>query len=310
MVRRLMNPSITIFIFIIVFVPAISTNAGPGCKYLTGESGYFPDQTIISGGMERNYILYVPPKYKNNRPTPLVFNFHGLGSDAESQLNYTQMFDLADKFKFILVAPNGVGNSWNGGLCCDPAMTLGIDDVGFVSDLIDKISEDYCINQDRIFATGISNGGFLSYRLGCELSDRIAAIAPVASANYTNLSLSCEPTRPVPVLAFNGTADVLVPYINGQLSIEAWAYNNGCSDETTVVYQKGDVTCRAYQDCEEDASVVFCTIEGGGHNWPGAIDLYALDPVAFWWAGYTTQDIDASRKIWKFFAEYSFPDED
>ena len=92
--------------------------------------------------------------------------------------------------------------------------------------------------------------------------------------------------------------------------MEAWALNNGCSNETTVVYQKGDATCRAYEDCEEDASVVFCTIDGGGHNWPGAIDLYALDPITYYWAGYTTQDVDASLKIWKFFAEHSFPDED
>ena len=239
MVKKIVNLPITIVIFVILFVPVISVHAGPECKYLTGEPGYFPDETIISGDIERTYILYVPPKYKNNRPTPLVFNFHGLGGDAESHLYYTQMFDLADKFKFILVAPNGVGNSWNAGLCCAPANLLGIDDVGFVSDLIDKISDDYCINPDRIFATGISNGGFISNRLACELSDRIAAIAPVASANLT---LPCETIRPVPIIAFNGTADVLVSYANGASSIEAWAERNGCSDETYVVYQKGEVT--------------------------------------------------------------------
>ena len=307
MIRKIVNLPIIVLIFVILIIPVISVHAGPGCKYLTGEPGYFPNETIISGGIERTYILYVPPKYKNNRPTPLVFNFHGLGSTAAGQLGYSEMTALADKYKFIIVAPNGVGNSWNGGLCCDPAAEEGIDDVGFVSDLIDRISEDYCINSNRIFATGISNGGFISNRLACELSDRIAAIAPVASANYT---FSCEPTRPVPVIAFNGTDDLLVPYENGKLSMEAWAYSNGCSDETTVVYQKGEVICVAYEDCEEDASVIFCTIEGGGHNWPGAIDLYESDPITYWWAGHTTQDIDASRKIWKFFAEHSFPDED
>ena len=299
-----------LIIFSIMILPVVSAYAGPGCKYLTGGPGYWEGLSIMSGDMTRTYNLYVPPKYKNSRPTPLVFNFHGLGSDGVSQLNYTQMFDLADKYKFIIVAPDGIGNSWNGGLCCPPATTMGIDDVGFVLDLIDKISEDYCINLDRIFATGISNGGFISNRLACELSDVIAAIAPVASANWTNFSLSCETSRPIPVIAFNGTADILVPYADGASSMEAWALNNGCSNETTVVYQKGDATCRAYEDCEKDASVVFCTIDGGGHNWPGAIDLYALDPITYYWAGYTTQDVDASLKIWKFFAEHSFPDED
>ncbi len=299
-----------IIIFCMMIFPVLSVHAGPGCKYLTGEPGHYTNEQIVSGGLERTYRLYVHPRYKNSRPTPLVLNFHGLGSNGLGQESYSQMIELADKYKFILVSPDGLGKSWNGGLCCGYAVDENIDDVGFVLDLIDKISEEYCINPDRIFATGMSNGGFISNRLACELSDVIAAIAPVASANYTNYSLSCETERPIPVIAFNGTADPLVPYANGALSMEAWADNNGCSNETTVVYQKGDVTCRAYEDCEEDASAIFCTIDGGGHNWPGSYDLYAIDPVNYWWAGYTTQDVDASLKIWKFFAEHSFPDGD
>lgn len=286
-----------------------SAYAGPGCQDLTGEPGFFPSETISSGGMERSYMLYVHSRYNNSRPTPLVFNFHGLDSNAAGQYGYTEMHMLAEKFKFILVTPNGYGSSWNGGLCCDPAAAADIDDVGFASDLIDKIMEDYCINPDRVFSTGISNGGFISNRLACELSDRIAAIAPVASANYTNYTLACAPPRPVPIIAFNGTADVLVPYAHGVASMQAWANHNGCSGETEIYYQEGDVTCIAYKECDEGADVVPCTIAGGGHNWPGAIDLFELDPVTYWWAGYTTQDIDASRAIWKFFADHSMEDE-
>jgi polyhydroxybutyrate depolymerase len=310
MFRRIVNWQSIVFVVFILTFSVASVQAGPGCKSLEGEPGFYPNLTIESGGLTRTYHLYVPPKYKNSRPTPLVFNFHGLGSNGLSQYSYSEMEALAEKYKLIIVAPEGIGNSWNGGLCCDPAATENYDDVGFVSDLIDKIMEDYCINPDRIFATGISNGGFISNRLACELSDRIAAIAPVASANYTNYSLSCQTPRPVPVIAFNGTDDILVPYNAGMASIQAWAINNGCSNETTITYQKGDVTCIAYEDCQEDATVEFCTVDGGGHNWPGAIDLVELDPVTYWWAGYTTQDIDASRAIWKFFAEHSFPDRD
>ncbi|MBW1819889.1 MAG: hypothetical protein JRJ60_22345, partial [Deltaproteobacteria bacterium] len=190
---------------------------------------------------------------------------------------------------------------------CGDAVDLDIDDVGFVSDLIDKIMEDYCINPDRVFGTGFSNGGIFSYRLACELSDRIAAIAPVASYNGT---LSCSPSRPVPIIAFHGTDDPVIPYANGVASIEAWAYHNGCSDETQIYYQEGDVTCIQYMGCDEGADVVFCTIDGGWHNWPGAIDLCEKSPPTCWMTGYTTQDIDASRAIWKFFAEHSMPGEE
>jgi polyhydroxybutyrate depolymerase len=297
----------TILIFALMMGPAFLAHAGEGCQDLTAGSGYFPNETIISGGLERSYVLYVPTTYKTNRPMPLVFNFHGLGSTGESQFAYSELSTLAEKFKFILVSPNGLGNSWNGGFCCGFAAAAGIDDVGFTSDMIDEISSEYCVNSDRIYSTGISNGGFMSYRLACDLADRIAAIGPVAAANVT---ISCEPSRPVPVIAMNGTDDILVSYAGGLASVQLWAAGNGCSDTPEVVYDEGEVTCVAYEDCAEEATAEICTIEGGGHNWPGAIDLFELDPVLYWWAGHTTQDIDASREIWKFFAERPMPGAD
>ena len=121
---------------------------------------------------------------------------------------------------------------------------------------------------------------------------------------------SCEPSRPVPVIAMNGTDDLLVNYAGGLASVQAWAAGNGCSATPEVVYDEGEVTCVAYQDCAEEATAELCTIEGGGHTWPGAIDLFELDPILYWWAGHTTQDIDASREIWKFFAERPMPGAD
>jgi polyhydroxybutyrate depolymerase len=288
----------------ILIGPAWSARAGEGCQDLTAGAGFFPAETLVSGGLDRSYALYVPSTYVSNRPMPLVFNFHGLGSTGLAQFAYSELAALAEKYKFILVSPNGLGNSWNGGFCCGFAAAANIDDVGFTSDMIDAIRSEYCVNPDRVFSTGISNGGFMSYRLACDLADRIAAIGPVAAANVTT---SCDPSRPVPVIAMNGTDDILVNYAGGLASIEGWAAGNDCSDETDVVYDKGEVTCDAYRDCAEDATVELCTVDGGGHNWPGAIDLFALDPITYFWAGHTTQDIDASRAIWKFFAEHSMP---
>jgi polyhydroxybutyrate depolymerase len=295
-------------VILALFLAFLSTNtgyAGPSCKDLTGVPGTFA-KTMSSGGLDRSYLLYVPSKYKNSRPTPLIFNFHGLGGEAVGQFGYTQMSALAEKFKFILVTPQGIGNSWNGGNCCGSAAADGIDDVGFVSNMIDEIMSEYCIHPSRIFATGFSNGGIFSNRLACELSDRIAAIGLVAAFDST---YSCDPLRPIPVIAFHGTSDLVIDYSWASFAIGSWIERNGCSNETEIYYQEGDVTCIAYKRCDENATVVFCTIEGGGHNWPGAIDLYALDPEKYFYFGHTTQDIDASRAIWKFFAEHSMPGE-
>ena len=176
----------------------------------------------------------------------------------------------------------------------------------------------------RIFAAGISNGGTFSYRLACELSDLIAAIGPVAAPDPSIVLdyVSCNPSRPVPVIGFNGTADPFIPWSGGfgfysmfdpsvvyptvPDMMDEVAFRNGCSDEVEVVYQKGDVTCIAYENCEDDATVKHCGIDGGGHNWPGAVELCEIAP----WACITTEDIDASRAIWKFFARHAMPHDD
>lgn len=274
------------------------------CMGLSTESGYFPGLTIFSGGMERSYILYVPDIDDPSRPMPLVFNFHGLGSTGEAQFAYSEFAALADIHKFIVVSPQGIGNSWNAGECCDVAAEAAVDDVGFTADMIEQVSSEYCVDPDRIYASGMSNGGFMSYRLACEMADRFAAIGPVAARNMT---VSCAPSRPVPMIAMNGTLDILVEYPQAALDAEAWAAANQCSPESTLVYQQGDVTCASYNECAQGATTEFCTVDEGGHTWPGAIDLFELDPVQYYWAGKTTQDIDGSAEIWRFFSEHPRP---
>ncbi|MFX0202374.1 MAG: alpha/beta hydrolase family esterase [Candidatus Hodarchaeota archaeon] len=146
----------------------------------------------------------------------------------------------------------------------------------------------------------------MSYRLACDLSSRIAAIAPVAAdmGGYR-----CKPSRPVPLIAFHGTDDNIIHYEGGKYSVEDWAAINECSEETEVVFQRGKVTCVAYKGCKQNATVEFCTIKGGGHTWPGAIDLLKLDPVKYRRLGQTTQDIDGSQAIWEFFSEHPRPND-
>ena len=292
----------------ILILAVFSQSAGSSCEGLLGQSGQF-NKTVVSGGVVRQYILYIPTSYNRSEQTPLVFLFHGYSGTPEFTLAYTKMSKLADTHSFIVAVPKGTGRpdelSWNAGSCCGFASAVNIDDVTFVSDMIDMISSEYCINPRRIFATGISNGGQMSYRLACELSDRIASVAPVAA----NIILTeCASPRPVAGIAFHGTADVVIPYAYGLASIEAAVAHNQCTDETEVVYQNGEVTCVAYKGCAQGATVEFCTVAQGGHNWPGAaVDLCEAFPDMCGIYGHTTQDIDASLAMWQFFVAHAMP---
>ena len=293
--------------FAVLVLVVLTQSAGAGCEGLTGQSGQF-NKFLTSGGWPREFILYVPPGYTNGEKTPLVFVFHGYGGNPGSMLIYTEMDRLANEENFIVAVPKGSGPSnalsWNAGTCCGYASQVNIDDVTFVSDMIDMISSEYCIDPARIFATGFSNGAMMSYRLACELSDRIAAVAPVAG----DIRLAeCNPQRLVPGIGFHGTADAVIPYSWALASVEAAADFNQCSDETEVVYQYDEVTCVAYKGCAQEATVEFCTVAGGGHNWPGAIDLCKIYPDSCEIYGHTTQDIDASLAMWQFFTAHAMP---
>jgi polyhydroxybutyrate depolymerase len=284
-----------------------------GCNEPGQKSGSFLRRHIFSGGLNRQYDLLVPRSYTPGKPAPLVFNLHGFTANPESQDLLSGMSRLAEEAGFILATPKGTGNQevlgWNAGGCCGQAALEGVDDVAFTSDMIDRISDEYCVDPSRIYATGMSNGAFLSYRLACELSNRIAAIGPVAGVLVTD---PCLPSRPVPVIAFNGTADPLVWYYGGlsesvPRTIAGWSVRNGCSRETARVYKKGRVTCEAYQNCKAGATVELCTIYDGGHTWPGGADMSSLAFPTFGLEGETTRDIDASRAMWEFFKKHPKP---
>ncbi len=251
------------------------------------------DQTLQSGGRTRVYRLHLPPGYDPARPAALVIALHGYAAGPKSQERLSGLSDLADKEGFVVVYPEGLPDrqgrkGWLSG-------PQAADDVTFVRDLIDHLVAELSLDPARVYVTGMSNGGGMAHKLGCELPRRVAAVAPVAGAY---LYPDCQPERPVPVVAFHGTTDPVVPYAGYDRlpGVEdwaaGWAGRNGCASTLSVVYQQGEVTGQAWADCEAD--VVLYTIKGGGHTWPGGGGMDAR-------FGRTTADVDASQVMWAFF---------
>lgn len=260
---------------------------------------------IRSGGIDRTYFLHLPAGYDRS-PTPLIVNFHGFSSFDTQQRDFTGMNDTADQDGFAVVYPQGTGApaGWNAGACCGTAVTAGIDDVTFTADLLDAVEQQLCVDPRRVYATGFSNGGFLSHRLACEMSDRIAAVAPVSGVMGID---TCEPGRPMPVIDMHGTADAVVPYggsaalgfVSVATTMNGWADRDGCTGDPVTTFQQGDATCQAWQTCEGGAEVELCTIDGGGHTWPGG-----TVPVVL---GKTSRDLIANDQMWDFFTRHPLP---
>jgi polyhydroxybutyrate depolymerase len=234
-----------------------------------------------------------------------VLNFHGYSSNASRQMILTGLVSAADEAGVIAVHPDGFDASWNAGKCCGTAASEDRDHVGYVRALLASLESTLCVDTRRVYSTGMSNGGFLSHRLGCELSDRIVAIAPVAGV----IGISdCAPVRPVPVLHIHGTDDSLVPYEGGgfldfpsvMATVAGWASRDRCADAgDAITYAQGEVTCQGWQRCDAGSTVTLCTVEGGGHTWPGGTPVPVL--------GHTTTDLDATRAALAFFALHALP---
>jgi polyhydroxybutyrate depolymerase len=265
--------------------------------------------TIQSGGLTREYRLYVPAGYNGATPVPLVFNLHGFGSNNLEQQLYSNFMPIADTAGFLIALPNGtLDNSglrfWN---------TLGsgsqVDDVGFISDLLDTIRAAYNVDVNRVYSTGMSNGGFMSYELACQLAGRITAVASVTGSMTEARLSSCEPDRPVPVMEIHGTADPIVPYSGSAFNnivpipslVAAWVDLNDCSPDPVVTpvpntaSADGSTATRfLYPGGSQGSTVEHFRVEDGGHTWPGASFI----------VGVTNQDFSASREIWRFFRQY------
>lgn len=262
---------------------------------------------IVSAGEERRYLLYVPDSYDPAVPAPLVITIHGLVQWPAHQEGLSGWNELADREGFLVVYPAGTGFPlrWRAnGPDAEP-------DIAFLTDLIDTLSAEYAIDPARIYANGLSNGAGMSFVLGCALSERIAALGLVGGA-YTCPWEACDPERPVPAIVFHGTDDPVVPFAGGRSGpldapfpvIDEWvdemARHNGCDPDPETLPASGVVRGVRYSDCAAD--VVYYTVEGGGHTWPGGGYL------PYWLAGHITQDIDATEEMWRFFQEHPLPE--
>jgi len=240
-------------------------------------------QSIVVGGVTRTYRFHAPPNA--GRKPPLVLVLHGAGGDGERVARTTRFEQLAANKGFIVVYPDGFERHWNDlrGIPEWTAQRLNIDDIGFFSALIDRFVSRHHADPKRIFVTGISNGGLMSHRLGCELADKIAAIAPVVRTLTVKLAEGCKPARPIAVQMFFGTADKLVPFEGGiqkmgsvgtpvlsaRQTIDKWAALNRCASPPAVTPTAAPAGSReVYQGCRESAEVVAYIREGAGHSWP------------------------------------------
>ncbi len=264
--------------------------------------------TLTHDGLQREYILYVPPSYTGNTPVPLVFNFHGYTSNATEQMWYGDFRGLADTAGFLVVHPEGTllngATHFNVG-----GWTIGseVDDVGFTEAMIDSLSAQYNIDADRIYATGMSNGGFMSFLLACQLSDKIAAIASVTGSMTPETFNACNPTHPTPVLQIHGTNDGTVPYTGAIWTqpiadvVSYWQNFNNCAPSPNLTALPNSnpndgstVEHFVYSGGNNQVNVEHFKIIGGSHTWPGA---FAGVPAI-------NYDIDASEEVWKFFSRY------
>jgi polyhydroxybutyrate depolymerase len=263
--------------------------------------------SMISSGERREYLLYVPRSYNSAKATPLVISMHGAGGWPTQQMELDGWNRLADREGCIVVYPSGFEGGGPRVWRVAPRPVV-MKDVRFISDLIDRLESTYNIDRERIFADGASNGGGMAFVLSCTLSDRIAAIGLVAAAETLPWSW-CGVHRPMPMIAFHGTTDRIVPYKGGhsplapetfpdvQTWVSIWARRNRCAPTTSDSLVASDATRREYTGCADGADVVLYTIRGGGHTWPGGKPL----PKLFF--GSTSRDVDATSEMWKFFRD-------
>jgi len=283
------------------------------------------NQSMTYEGKQRSYVLYRPKSYRHQSLIPLVMVMHGGGGTARGMLKLTQkrFNELADDAGFLVVYPQGEGRHWNDGRTesLSSEHRSDIDDVGFLTALLQKLKYEYPVDPDRVFATGISDGGLMVYRLACEVPHEIRAIAPVNATLPLALEPVCEGASGVGLMVMNGTEDPLHPYGGGMISslrtersrvlstgetISVWLENNECPQHYEKIMHPNlsledgtTVTSFTYGECLSNAVVELYRIEGGGHTWPGGKQYRSEKHI-----GKTSRDISACDEIWKFFSQF------
>ena len=258
--------------------------------------------SMSSGVLERSYQVYVPKRWSNQVPRPLVLGLHGgYGSGAEFNAQ-TSASARADKFNMLLVLPDGYYKSWNAGECCKPAAKLGVRDVRFIENLIDKVSQDYCVDRSSVFATGFSNGAMLAHRIACEKPGLLKAIAPVAGG----IMSECKNGGAVAALLIGGKEDPRIFWNGGtfdgsyrpsmQELVQNLSGRNQCSRQEKALNSSTSVVqCHELAACGKQP-LRYCGVEGVGHQWPGGKTYWPKK------LGQNTQAFDATEEIFNFFS--------
>ena len=299
-----------------------------GCGTSTVESVSLEKTTLPES--DRWYLLTTPPEHDGTTPLPLVIDYHGLAEGAEIHATFSQFGAYAAEHGFVVAQPNGTGEpvGWNVGI--DPASNP---DLVFTEDLLDQLEADLCIDTSRVYATGLSNGAWMSSAVACAMADRFTAVAPVAGIMRPD---ACDPSRPVPVLSFHGTADPILLFNGGvgdrlanslgsapgsgttepeaalppadvdgpgyPANAQAWAKGNGCTGDPVDSEVTPTISERTW-DCPADAPVEFLVVDGGGHSWPGSEFGKAAESIV----GPTDMSLDATATIWQFFQRFALP---
>ncbi|MBK5217173.1 MAG: hypothetical protein JJE02_06275 [Propionibacteriales bacterium] len=257
--------------------------------------------TGLFDGNIRQYLLHVPPDYDGTEETPVVFAFHGLGGSADVLVAYTGWAAKADDDDFIVVAPQGLGPVpyWD---FVTPASEKG-SDLAFVKELTEQINNSACTDEDRVFATGFSNGSALTFALACSGDFDFAAYGAVAGAFYRP---QCDSAPDASIIYFHGTSDPIVPFDGGPTPIAdvdpvpetmaGWSAHNGCASKASVEAISSMVDEYVWGPCAPGVDLEAYVVKGGGHTWPGAEQLATLRSF-----GLTTDDINATELIWEFF---------
>jgi polyhydroxybutyrate depolymerase len=302
--------------------PARATRS-PGCdRPADAAADAQTNVALQSSGLDRTYQQHVPAS-AGTGPAPLVIDLHGYLSGAAGQAAMSNLAATADRAGFVLATPQGNGPLpyWN----AVPHAELP-DDVQFISDIIDDVSDRVCIDPSRVYVDGLSNGAFLTSLVACRLADKVAAVAAVAGLL---LPADCAPSRPIPILAIHGTADRFVtfdgspnvalesltwnaestkafeglPFAAAPDTLAKWAALEGCAERPEREPVRGSVTVVRYRGCRDGSAVELYVVDGAGHTWPGSAFSRASEAVL----GPTTTDIDANELIWSFFEAHPMP---
>lgn len=272
-------------------------------------------RTLVHDGLKRQYLVHVPKGYDSSKPTPLVVAMHGGGGNMEIQANdtYYGLISKSEESGTIVVFPNGYSRrktgklaTWNAGECCGAARDDDADDVGFIRAMLVELRKELNIDARRIYATGMSNGGMMSYRLACEMSDVFRAIAPVAGTDNTEM---CKPSHPVSVLHIHAKNDTHVLFEGGAgpdaiksavndftsvpSTIAKWVALNECASRPKRILEKSGAYCDVYSSCASGVEVQLCVTEDGGHSWPGGQKPRGT--------GMPSRALSATDVIWDFF---------